>query len=105
MISASASSIGIPIGIASSPRGLQICAIAAGVKKYKSIIKKNKKKQDKVVFLAKFKLNKIELLISKTLSTSVISHDDFFLINNVGKEYSKIKEQIKYLKTYCVLWT
>ena len=32
------SSIGIPIGITSSAIGLKICAIAAGIKKYKSII-------------------------------------------------------------------
>ena len=36
--------VGIPIGIISSAIGLKICVIAAGIKKYKSIIKiKNKK--------------------------------------------------------------
>ena len=35
--------IGIPIGITSSAIGLKICAITAGIKKYKSIIKKKKK--------------------------------------------------------------
>ena len=35
--------------------GLKICAITAGIKKYKSIIKKKKKKYDKIVFLAKVK--------------------------------------------------
>ena len=39
-----ASSFGIPIGIISSAVGLKICAITAGIKKYKSIIKKKKKK-------------------------------------------------------------
>ena len=34
----------VPIGITSSAVGLKICAITAGIKKYKSIIKKNKKK-------------------------------------------------------------
>ena len=42
-ISAFASLIGIPIGITSSAIGLKICAIAAGIKKYKSIIKEQKK--------------------------------------------------------------
>ena len=42
-ISAFASLIGIPIGIASSTIQLKICAITAGIRKYKSIIKKNKK--------------------------------------------------------------
>ena len=43
-ISAFASLLGIPIGITSSERGLNICGITAGIKKYKSIIKKMKKK-------------------------------------------------------------
>ena len=51
-ISAFASLIGIPIGITSSAIGLKICAITAGIKKYKSIIKKKKKKHDKIVLLA-----------------------------------------------------
>ena len=41
-ISAFASLLGIPIGIASSAKGLKICAIAAGIKKYKSILRKRK---------------------------------------------------------------
>ena len=41
----------------------------------------------------------MEVLISKTLIDSVISHDEFALINNVLKEYNKMKEEIKNLKT------
>ena len=55
--------------------GLKIWAIAAGIKKYKSIIKKKKNKYDKIVLLAKSKLNSIKVLISKSLIDSVISHD------------------------------
>ena len=98
-ISAFASLVGIPIGIASSTIGLKICVITAGIKKYKSIIKKKKKKHDKIVLLAKSKLNSIEVLISKALIDSVISHDEFVLINNVLKEYNEMKEEIKNLKT------
>ena len=43
-ISAFASLIGMPIGIMSSAIGLKICVTTAGIKKYKSIIKKRKKK-------------------------------------------------------------
>ena len=89
-ISAFASLIHIPIGITGSAIGLKICAITAEIKKYKSIIKKKRKKHDKIVFLAKSKLNKIEVLISKALINSVISHDEFILINNVLKEYKRI---------------
>ena len=45
--------------------------------------------------LAKSKLNRIEVLISKALIDSVISHNEFVLINNVIKEYEEIKEEIK----------
>ena len=37
------------------------------------------------MLLAKFKLNSIEVLISKTLIDSIISHDEFVLINNIFK--------------------
>ena len=94
-ISAFASLVGIPIGITSSAIGLEICAITAGIKKYKSIIKKKKKKHDKIVLLAKSKLNSIEVLISKALIDSVITRDEFILINNVLKEYNEMKEDIK----------
>ena len=46
-------------------------------------------KRDKIVLLAKSKLNSIEVLISKALVDSVISHDEFVLRNNVLKEYEK----------------
>ena len=75
-----------------------ISEITAGVKNYKSIIKKKNKKHDKIVLLAKSKLNSIRVLISKTLINSNINHDEFVLINNVLKEYDNMKKEIKYLK-------
>ena len=66
-----------------------------GIKKYKSIIKKKKKKHDKIVLLAKSKVSSIEVLISKALTDSNISHEEFVLINNVLKEFYDMKEEIK----------
>ena len=63
----------------------------------KSIIQK--KKHDKTVLLAKSKLNRIEVLISKALIDSNTSHDEFVLINNMLKGYEEMKEEIKNLKT------
>ena len=94
-ISAFMSLFGVPIGITSSAIGLKIWATTAGFKKYKSKIKKKKKKHDKIVLLAKSKLNRIEVLISKAVIDSNISHDEFVLINNVLKEYDEMKEEIK----------
>ena len=94
-ISAFASLVGIPIGDTCSAVGLKICLTTAGIKKYKSINKKNKKKHDKIVLWAKSKLNSVEDLISKKLIDSNINHDEFGLINNVLKEFYNTKEEIK----------
>ena len=85
--------------VTNSAIGLKVFAITAGIKKYKSIIKKKKKKHDKIVLSAKSKLISIEVLISKALIDSNISHDEFVLINDVLKEYDEMKEEIKNLKT------
>ena len=87
--------VGIPVGFTSSAIGLKICEITAGIKKYKSRNKKNKKKRDKIISLAKSKLNSIKVLISKALIDSNICHDEFVLINNVLKEFHDMKEEIK----------
>ena len=68
----------IPLEITSSAIGLKICAITAGTKKYKPIIKKKKMQYDKIVLLAKSKLNSIEVLISKTFIDSNINMMNLF---------------------------
>ena len=63
--------------------------------KCKSIIKKKRKKRDKIVLLAKSRLNSIEILIFKTLIDSNISHDELVLIKNVLKEFYDTKKKIQ----------
>ena len=65
--------------IKSSAIGLKICGTGAGIEKYNSK-KKNKEKEeyDKIVLLAKSKSNSIDVLISKALIDSNISHGDYF---------------------------
>ena len=94
-ISAFRSLVCVPVGITSSPVGINIYAIIVAIKNYKSIIKKKKKKHDKIVLLRKYKLNTIEVLISKSLIHSYISHDEFVSVNNVLREYNEIKNEIK----------
>ena len=79
-ISAFTSLVGIPVGITSYGIVLKVCIITGGIEKYKSIIKKKKKKHDKIVLLVISKFNNIEVLISKALNDSNISHDEFVLI-------------------------
>ena len=102
-ISSSISLIGILIGITSFAIGLKTCAITARIKKYKSIIKKEKKKNDKIILLAKSKLNGVDALISKVLIDSNISHNEFVLINNFLKGYDEMKEEIKKLMSSKIL--
>ena len=71
-ISVSAFLLGILIGITISAIGLNICAITAEIKKYKSIIKKKKKRHDKLVLSAK---TNMKVLIFKALIDSNINHD------------------------------
>ena len=64
-------------------------------KKYKLISKKNEKKHDKIITLAKPKFNSIEVLISKVLIDSNIGHDEFVLVNSVLQEFHDMKEEIQ----------
>ena len=50
------------------------------------------------MFSATSKLNLIEVLISKTLIDSNVSHDEFVLIKNVLKEYDKMKKRNEIFK-------
>ena len=47
------------------------------------------------MLLGKTLLNTIEVLISKTLIDSYISHDKIVSVNNVLREYNAMKEEIQ----------
>ena len=100
-ISAFALLVCLPVGIRSSVEGINICAITAGMKKYKSIIKKKKKKHDKIELWGKDKINTIEVLIFKSLIDSYISHDHFFVSKQCFTRIQWDKKKKKILK---LLW-
>ena len=75
----------------SSPVVIIIFVITAGIKKDKLIIKKKKKEHDKIVLLGKDKLNTTEVVNSKVLIDSYISHYEVFSINNVLSQYNGMK--------------
>ena len=54
-ISAFASLVCVLVGITSFAVRLKICAVTAGIKNYKSVIKKKKKKYDKIMLLEKLR--------------------------------------------------
>ena len=76
---------------------ITIYVIITGIKTYKSIIEKKRKKHDKIVLLEKDKLNTIEVLISKSLIDSYISHEKLVSVKIVLREYNEMKEGKKIL--------
>ena len=95
-ISVFTSLIDISKGIVSSSIGLNVCAIVSKIKKYKSIIKKKKKKHDEITLLTKTNLNCIKDL-SRSLTDSYIVWNCFNLIDMLRK-YDYMKEEINYSK-------
>ena len=61
------------------------------------LTKKRKKKHNKIIVLAKNKLNTIDTLLSSALNDSEISHEEFSNIITEANIYENIKENIKEL--------
>ena len=74
--------IGAPVGIASASFTLIFSLTTGIVKKLLNITRKKKKKHDKILMLAKSKLNSIDTLISQALIDMDISHEEFITILN-----------------------
>ena len=54
-----------------------------------------KKKQDKILMLAKSKLNSIETLVSQSLTDKEISHEALIMILKEKDKYEKMKKECK----------
>ena len=73
-----------------------IFTIGTGINKsLLKVTKKRKKKHNKIIALAKIKLNTIDTLLSSALNDSKISHEDFTNIITEKSIYENIKENIK----------
>ena len=96
-ITSYASVVGTPAGIAGSSLTL-IFTICTGISKsLLNVTKKRKKKHNKIIALAKNKLNTIDKLLSSALNDSEISHEELTNIINEANIYENIKENIKEL--------
>ena len=94
-IASQATVVGIPVGITGASLTL-ILTIGTGISKsLLKVTKKRKKKRNKIIALAKSKLNTIETLLSSALNDSKISHEDFTNIIKEKNIYENIKENIK----------
>ena len=98
-IASYASVVGTPAGIAGFSLTL-IFTICTGISKsLLKVTKKRKKKHNKIIALAKNKLNTVDTLLSSALNDSEISHEEFTNIITETSIYENIKENIKELTT------
>ena len=96
-IASYASVVGTPAGIAGSSLTL-IFTIGTGISKsVLKVTKKRNKKHNKIIALAKNKLNTIDTLLPSALNGSEISHEEFSNIITEANIYENIKESIKEL--------
>ena len=88
-IASFATIIGAPVGIVSASFILAFSISTGTMKKLLQTTRNKKKKHNKVVMLARSKLNSIESKISEALINNEISHEDF------NKEFLMKKRNIK----------
>ena len=91
-IISSASVVGAPIGIAGASFTLIFSLTTGIIKKLLSITRNKKKKHDKILMLAKSKLNSIETLVSQALIDMEISHEEFITVLKEKGKYEKKKK-------------
>ena len=94
-IASFATAIGAPVGIMSASCSLAFSITTGFVKKFLKTIRNKKKKHNKIVMLARSKLNSIESKISEALINNEISHEDFMTIINEEKKYRELKESMR----------
>ena len=87
--------IGIPAGIISASLTLVFSVTTGIIKKLLKETRKKKKKHNKIIMLAKSKLNSIETLMSQALINLEISHEEFKTIVNEKEKYDQMKESIR----------
>ena len=84
-IASFATVIGAPAGIIGASCGFTFSITSGFVKKFLKTIRNKKKKHNKIIMLARSKLNSIESKISEALRDNEISHEDFEAIINEEK--------------------
>ena len=91
--------VGIPVGIAGTSLTVIFTVTTGAVKKILNITRKKTKKHDKMITLARNKLNIITTLISQALIDFDISHEEFSKIIYEKNNYEKMKDNIRGAKS------
>ena len=91
--------VGIPAGIAGASLTLIFTVTTGVVNTLLNITRKKKKKHNKIITLARSKLNIIENLISQALIDFEITHEEFSKIIYEKNNYEQIIDNIKSVKS------
>ena len=98
-IASHATVVGIPAGIAGASLTSIFTVTTGVIKKLLNITRKKKKKHNKIIALARSKLNIIENLISQALTDFEINHEEFSKIIYEKNNYEQIIDNIKSVKS------
>ena len=94
-IISSVSVVGAPVGIAGTSFTLIFPLTTGIIKKLLRITRSKKKKHNKILILAKSKLNSIETLVYQALIDMEISHEDFITFLKQKDKYEEMKESVR----------
>ena len=94
-IASFATVIGAPAGIIGASCCLKFSITSGFVKKLLKATRNKKKKHNKIVMLARSKLNSIESKISKAMIDNEVSHEDFETIINEEKNIENLKKALQ----------
>ena len=97
-IASFATVIGAPIGTTSASLSLEFSLCTGPVKKKLKATRNKRKKHNKIVMLARNKLNSIESKVSDALINNQISNEDFITIINEERNYRELKGSISMIK-------
>ena len=98
-IASYATVFGMPAGIAGASLTLIFTVTTGVVKTLLNVTRKKKKKHNKIIALARSKLNIIENLISQTLIDFEITHEEFSKIIYEKNNYEQIIDDIRNVKS------
>ena len=87
--------VGIPVRIAGASLTVIFTVTTGVVKKILNITRKKKKKHNKIITIARNKLNIIETLTSRALIDFDVSHDKFSKIIHEKNNYEQMKDNIR----------
>ena len=79
------------LGLISSILSLLFCLSSGVVKKLQQETKSRRKKHNKLLYLAKNKLDCVEVLVSKSVMDGIIDHNEFLAIMKEKKDYENQK--------------